>query len=575
MSALARYAAALYYLGPRQAYRNLVHRATRPTRRFRRYSRTVLGLEWAGHAQTAFLTHASGTRLENGRFTALGRSRELGDPPDWDCQAPLLWLFNLHDFAWLAALAPAAQRRLVLDWIDRYPASARRPGWMNYPLALRLRHWIAMLFADGGWSATERTRLLASIEAQAACLGDTLEYHLRGNHLLEGAITLKLVSACLRGAGAERWQRRADRVLEEELREQFLLDGGHIERSPMYQLRLVHGLLDLINVLPERDETRVRLEQRLPAILRFVSSMRHPDGEIALFNDAALDVAPGPGAILEYAGRLGLDAPDFAAGSFPETGYHVWREGGDALFVDTGPLGPDYLTGHGHGDIFSFELSLDGKRVVVDGGTSSYEAGAERAWIRSTAAHNTVEIAGQDQAEFFGAFRVGRRGRPRDVEARVSADGLHVSGWHDGYHRLSGRPVHHRELVLLARAALLVWDTVESSRSLPAVGRLRFPPGATVRLDGADRAAIEVAGTPLALHAFGATLSVEDGFYAPRFGERLACPVLALRASAPAEFGYALARAATPVRIEAGGAEVSGRVVARRSRRPAHREGDA
>ncbi len=101
--------------------------------------------------------------------------------------------------------------------------------------------------------------------------------------------------------------------------------------------------------------------------------------------------------------------------------------------MDAGPIGPDYLPGHGHGDMFSYELSLDGRRVVVDGGTSTYEAGPERDWVRSTRAHNTVEIAGEDQCEFFGAFRVGRRGRPRDVAAEVTADGLHVAGWHDGY----------------------------------------------------------------------------------------------------------------------------------------------
>jgi uncharacterized heparinase superfamily protein len=280
--------------------------------------------------------------------------------------------------------------------------------------------------------------LLASIEAQAECLADTLEYHLRGNHLLESAITLKLLSACFRGPAVERWERRADAALDAELREQFLLDGGHVERSPMYHARLAHGLLDLINVLPESDEKRLRIEERLPGVLRFLAAMRHPDGEIALFGDAALGIAPEPGAILEYAARLGLQTASFGSGSFPETGYHIWRCENDALFVDAGPIGPDYLPAHAHGDIFSYELSLDGRRVVVDGGTSTYEAGVERDWVRSTRAHNTVEIAGSDQCEFFAAFRVGRRGRPRDVVARVSAEGSRsrdgmtaIAGWPD------------------------------------------------------------------------------------------------------------------------------------------------
>lgn len=566
MEALLRYAAAIYHLGPRQAARNLLQRAVRPARRFARYSRTASTLEWVGRPRTPFLAHAGGARLHAGRFTAVGRTLDVGSPPRWDMEAPLLWLFNLHYFAWLTELDPDERRRLTLDWIDRHPPGRKRPGWMPYPLSLRLRHWLESLLPAADWPEAERARLMASTEAQADCLAHTLELHLRGNHLLESAITLKLLAACLRGPAASGWERRADALLGFELGEQFLLDGGHVERSPMYHALLAHGLLDLVNVLPESDETRIAVERRLPGVLRFLAAMRHPDGEIALFGDAAFGIAPEPGALLEYAKRLGHDVPPFASGSFPESGYHVWRDGRDALIVDAGPLGPDYLPAHAHGDIFSYELSLDGRRVIVDGGTSSYERGAEREWARSTRAHNTVEIAGSDQAEFFAAFRVGRRGRPRDVEARVAPDGLRVSGWHDGYCRLRGRPVHHRELELAAPGVLVVWDTVESATPHAAVSRVRFPPGAEARLASADAATIQVGGVSLQLHSFGGTLELEEGHYAPRFGERVPCPVLALRKGATPDFGYAVGRAGVPLRVEAAGADVAGRPLARRRR---------
>jgi uncharacterized heparinase superfamily protein len=520
-----------------------------------------------GRARTSFLTDASGARLEGGQFTALGRTQPVGDPPDWETEAPLLWLFNLHYFAWLHALPADERRRLVLDWIERYAPSARRPGWMPYPLSLRLRNWAAPGFADG-WREPDRARWLASIEAQAECLADTLEYHLRGNHLLESAITLKLLSACFDGPAVARWQARADAVFAVELKEQFLLDGGHVERSPVYHARLVHGLLDLVNVLPEADETRLRIDETLPGALRFLAATRHPDGDLALFNDGALDMAAEPGAILAYAERLGLDAPPFASGSFAETGYHVFRSRGDAFIVDAGPLGPDYLPGHGHGDLFSFELSLDGRRVVLDAGTSTYEAGEERAWVRSTRAHNTVEIGGADQAELFGAFRVGRRGRPHDVVARVSAEGLRLAGWHDGYRRLPGRPIHRRELEFVAPATLVVWDTVESDSPQAAISRVRLAPGARVQLEPPGAAVIALDGLRLSFGSFGGSLAVEDGHYAPRFGERVACPVLALRKGDGPEFGYAMTKEPAPVRIDAACAEAGGRPLARRQRSP-------
>jgi uncharacterized heparinase superfamily protein len=327
------------------------------------------------------------------------------------------------------------------------------------------------------------------------------------------------------------------------------------------------GLLDLFNVLPTSDGLRDRLAARLPAILRFAAALRHPDGEIALFNDAALGIAPRPKEVLDYAARLGLGAPSAEATAFPESGYYVWRRGGDAVLVDAGPIGPDYLPGHGHGDIFSFELSLGGRRVVVDGGTSTYEAGKERDWVRSTRAHNTVEIAGVDQCEFFAAFRVGRRGRPRDVTAQVSEEGLRVAGWHDGYRRLSGRPIHHREMDFAPPGTLLVWDTVESRRPQPAVSRIRFAPGARVRASGRLEVAIEIGGEELVLRAFGADLVIESDHYSPHFGERLSSPVVALRKGPGPEFGYVLVRRDVPARIDAAGADVAGRRVARHARR--------
>jgi uncharacterized heparinase superfamily protein len=566
MSSLRRYAAAISHLGARQAALNLIYRARLRTRRFGRYRRAGRGLEWTGRAATSFLSHDGGARLGAGTFTAIGRTLEVGDPPLWEAEGPLLWLFNLHYFGWLEGLPASEQQRVVLDWIGRYPASGRRPGWWPYPLSLRLRHWTRAAFRGLLTGEPARPRILASIELQAECLTDTLEYHLRGNHLLESALTLKLLAACFQGPAVSRWERRADAMLDAELDEQFLPDGGHIERSPMYHALLTHGLLDLVNVLPESDAWRQRILARLPGLLRFLAAMCHPDGEIALFNDAAFEIAPEPGALLEYARRLGVETPALTSGSFLDTGYHIWRRGADALFVDAGPIGPDYLSVHGHGDVFSWELSLDGRRVVVDGGTSTYEAGEERTWVRSTRAHNTVEIGGADQCEFFAAFRVGRRARPRDVVARVDEHGLHLSGWHDGYQRLAGRPVHHRELELVPPEALAIWDTVGSAVPQASVSRVRFPPGARARLEGALAATIEVDGVSLALHAFGGDLALEEGHYAPRFGERVACPVLALRKGPGAEFGYLLARAGVPARIDASGAEVAGRPVLRRNR---------
>jgi hypothetical protein len=575
---IIRFLAALRYLGPRRAASNLRYRLMTSRWRPVRYAmRNETHLRWVAGPRVAFPQLGwDGVHLElpERRFTALGRTRVLGDPPDWEPEEPLLWLFNLHYFPFLGRLPPERRVALVLDWIERYPPHPRRPGWRPYPISLRLRNWTRELFASRLQLRDEETNsLLASIEAQGECLADTVEYHLGANHLLENAVTLKLLAACFAGPAVAPWERIADGILRRELEEQFLGDGGHFERSPMYHALLTGALLDLCNVLDERDPIRRRLVEQLPSALGFLAAMNHPDGGPALFNDCSLDVAPTADTLLKYAAGLGLiPEPNLFLGGnggsggavlFSESGYHVWKGSQAAFFYDAGPIGPDYQPAHGHGDIFSFELSLEGRRVVVDGGTSTYEAGDERDWTRSTRAHNTVELDGEDQCEFFGAFRVGRRGRPRDVRAERDEGGIHVKGWHDGYVRLPGSPRHEREILFVPPGVLLVWDTVRSRREHRAVSRVRFAPGSGLLSSGAGTWRVTAGDSQLALSAFGGELTREEGWYAPRIGDRLPCEVLTLVKGQGREFGYALTPADIPVRIDAGGAQIGDRRVDR------------
>lgn len=56
----------------------------------------------------------------------------------------------------------------------------------------------------------------------------------------------------------------------------------------------------------------------------------------------------------------------------------------------------------------SFELFKAGKPVIVNCGTYAYQC-KERSFFRSTAAHNTVLINGEEQSQCWGAFRLAKR----------------------------------------------------------------------------------------------------------------------------------------------------------------------
>jgi uncharacterized heparinase superfamily protein len=175
----------------------------------------------------------------------------------------------------------------------------------------------------------------------------------------------------------------------------------------------------------------------------------------------------------------------------------------------------------------SFELSLGGKRVVVDSGCCEYTDGEIRRYIRGNAGHNTLTIDGENQSEVWGAHRCARRAYPLYARLEEQADGTLVfSGAHDGYRRLSGCPTHHRNITWKG-TAILVEDRVEGNGRHSMELRLHIHPGFRVDCDGrravvrdCDRQVMETT-----LPGDG-RIEVQKGWYCPEFGVRLECPVL-------------------------------------------------
>src|SRR5690606_7836799 len=120
---------------------------------------------------------------------------------------------------------------------------------------------------------------------------------------------LVFAGAFFEGKEAEAWLRKGLRMIERELREQVLADGGHFERSPMYHAIVLEDLLDLIQLAQRYPdlfpEARLLHWQTLSsAMLHWLRAMSHAGGEIAFFDDATQGIAPRLGALQAYAGGL-------------------------------------------------------------------------------------------------------------------------------------------------------------------------------------------------------------------------------------------------------------------------------
>jgi uncharacterized heparinase superfamily protein len=252
-------------------------------------------------------------------------------------------------------------------------------------------------------------------------------------------------------------------------------------------------------------------------MLNWLSRMTHPDGQPAYFNDTTTGVAATLAELRDYAGRLGISTETTVPqglSQLPDSGYLRYQREDVAAFVDVAEIGPDFQPGHAHCDCLSFELSIGTQRIFVNTGVSTYNANERRHIERGTKSHNTVSIADEEQSEIWGAFRVGRRARPIDVDVGAS----HVSAAHDGYRR---HGVIHRRRFEFFDDRIEIKDLLESDTSTTGAAHFHCHPDPSV--NGTD---IKIGGLRLSLENAQQieVLPYEycDGFNARRPGKKIA-----------------------------------------------------
>lgn len=420
-------------------------------------------------------------------------------PPTWRPEIERLRAFHLNygDEILGAARARTAPQLDAASagmaaWVAANPPGPSDP-WHPYVLSTRVVNWIAALTL----APSLLTRAIeGSLWHQLLYLRRNVENDVLGNHVIRNAAALAVGGAAF---GEEPLVAQARALLERELPQQILGDGGHYERSPAYHLLVLRDLLVIRGVTDVAG-----LDAAIERMRRFGAALARPDGRPALFNDGGVDVAPE------------LDLPPAPEGLsvFPETGYAVVRDGPLWLAFDCGPPCPPFLPPHAHADALSFQLWWNGVPLVVDPGTFTYEPGADRDWARSTGAHATVSVDGRDQFLLWGAFRSGPlphvellEAAPSALEAAVTAHG-----------------VRHRRRITLDAGAVAIDDRVEGRGHHHVMSVLPLAPEAS-----AD------------VRAVGATgVRREDRWISERFFERERAPALVadVAGAAPLVLGW-------------------------------------
>ena len=438
-------------------------------------------------------------------------------------------------------------RAHIDSWIEQCPAG-RGPNWCSsLELGIRLINWSIVWQLIGGWRSrlfaddeggAFRERWLKSIYEQARTIVDNLSrFSSANNHLIgEAAGVYLAASTWPLWPQMRSWGERCREILEEECHKQNAPDGGNREQAFGYQTFVLDFLLLAGLAARARGEDFSPVYwRRLEVMIDFLASMTGISGQLPMVGDAddgyvvRLATEPGfsPHNSLIATGAILFDRPDLAvkAGTadsktvtllgvsavrtlarlkqrgragyrprvqFTESGYFLMGAGFETpdevrLLADAGPLGYLSIAAHGHADALSFVLGIGDREILVDPGTYAYHTDpAWRRYFRSTLAHNTVQIDGQDQSQQAGNFMWTDHARARCIEFEAGATRQRFVGEHHGYERLDDPVVHRREIVFDADQQMIgVSDLLRCSGEHRAVRAWHFSEQCQVERRGA------------------------------------------------------------------------------------------
>jgi hypothetical protein len=389
-------------------------------------------------------------------------------------------------------------RAELLDWI-----AGNRPGrGVNWTcamdVAIRAVNWI--------WAyALFRPEILAD-RPLASLLFRSLFVHGRfivlnleagsgpnGNHYFADLVGLLFLGLLFRGAPeADSWRGLAITEIARENERQTGPDGVDYEASTSYHRLMTEMALTSLLLLERAGFRLPALRHRVHGMLGYVAHYTKPDGlapQVGDNDDGRLQIlgdydadrrdhrhllalggcAFDDGALFALAGGRWEEAFWFfgedcarrlessAAPRVSVTGRHFKDSGAVLLrhddlyaFFETGPVGLGGLGTHAHNDTLAVEIQALGEDLLVDPGTGGYTPDLPlRDRFRSTAAHNTVRVDGEEINPLPGRpFELPGIDRPEVVRFESRAGFDLAEALHHGYARLPD-PVVHRRIVLL------------------------------------------------------------------------------------------------------------------------------
>jgi hypothetical protein len=395
------------------------------------------------------------------------------------------------------------------SWLKQNPYGVGMNWRSGLELGVRLINWVwalDLIAESGAIDDQLRHRILDCVARHIWEIDRKYSYgSSAGNHLIgEAAGVFVAASYFANLKEAACWRTRSREILCREILSQTFPDGGTLEQAIGYHFFALQFFVIVgVTARATGQDMPESYWSRLEKMFEFLGVLSEGGDKLPMFGDCddgyVLDLGHDPHNIRQWlsvgaalyrraalkawaggvaepvewlpgkAGRESLTAiPEpqskvITSRAFEDSGYYLVQYGKSdspdriSVVFDCGPLGKGTLAGHGHADALSFTLRVFGRDVLVDPGTYDYFSHPKwREYFRSTRAHNTVVIDGQDQSEMLGLFLWGRRAEVRCLGWEPTEAGGKVVGEHDGYSHLKDPLTHRRTLELDGRDCRLI-----------------------------------------------------------------------------------------------------------------------
>ena len=437
-------------------------------------------------------------------FNFLNRAYTFNDRIEWTFnEYGTLWSFNLHYYSWLSDDKISVEFRLdtinqVIDNQNKNEIFAN-----SYTASLRIVNWIKFLLQYH----IKDNKIKANLYQQSHRLNEFPEYHIMGNYLLENGIALVWAGVYFNDAS---FRQLGEQIVTKELDEQILNDGSHFEKSVSYHSNILRRLLDLTLFYDTiiGDDTLynyliIKSSQMLSHLFVLNSSNYFPPH----FGDSNERLLVNFCELQNVAQNLRLDTNDCALN---ECGIRKLQRDQVVVFFNMGNVPAAYQPGHSHADALSFTLNIDNLPIIVDRGTSIYEQSEQRLMERSTSAHNTISVNGENSSDVWAAFRMGKRPSiivHKDDEAVIDCS-------HNGFEKLN---ITHRRKINILNKEIVISDLLEGWSGQQAFSYLHFYPETIIEIS--DYKEFVTINRSLCLNVEGADFYLEEYEYCEGFNQ--------------------------------------------------------